>query len=102
MAHDNAVGMVAEGRWYGAQFLKQVMEDEPDMAEEIGKAIERYEAEHGLMWKNWELVGGLGRSDDKVKKFAEPAIRRQIAAIILEAREKEAEAIKHLERALAK
>jgi RNA polymerase sigma factor (sigma-70 family) len=102
MAHDNAVGMVAEGRWYGAQFLKPVMECEPDMAAEISKAIECYEAEHGLMWRNWGLVGGIGRSDDKVKKFAEPAVRRQIAEIILEAREKEAEAIRHLELALAK
>jgi hypothetical protein len=102
IAHDNAVGMVAEGRWYGAQFLKPVAEYEPDIAGEISKAIECYEAEHGLMWKNWELVGGLGHSKDKVKKFAEPSIRRQIAEIILEAREKEAEAVKHLECALAK
>jgi hypothetical protein len=102
MAHDTAVGMVAEGRWYGAQFLKQMIEDVPETAEEVNKAIECYEAEHGLMWKNWGLVGGLGHSKEKVKKFAEPAIRRQIAEIILEARDKEAEAIKHLEAALTK
>ncbi len=54
------------------------------------------------MWKNWGLVGGFGYSDDKARKFAEPDIQRQISTIILEAREKEAEAIKHLERALKK
>ncbi len=102
IAHDNAVGMIAEGRWYGAQFLKQMTEDQSDMAEEVIKAIECYEAEHALMWKNWGLVGGLGHSKEKAKKFAQPAIRRQIAEIILEAMEKEAEAVKHLENTLAK
>ena len=79
-----------------------MVEYEPDMAEEISKAIECYESEHGLMWKSWELVGGIGHSDDKVKKFTDPATRRQIASIILEAREKDVQAIEHLERALAR
>lgn len=70
--------------------------------QEISKAIGCYEEQHGLMWKNWGLVGGFGYSDDKARKFAEPDIQRQISTIILEAREKEAEAIKHLERALKK
>ena len=102
MAHNNMVGMVAEGRWYGLQFIEQMTEHVPDMAEELGKAIVCYLAQHDLMWKIWGLVGGYGYSDDKARKFADPAIRRQISAIILEAREKEAEAVEHLECALKK
>ena len=102
MSHDNMVGMVAEGRWYATHFLRQAAEHETDMAEDLSAAIECYEAEHSLMWKIWGLVGGIGRSDEKVKKFAEPEIRRRIAPIILEARDKDAEASDHIEKALAR
>jgi len=102
MVHDDAVGTVAEGRWYGAQFLKQVTEHEPAMAEELLSAAACYEAEHDLMWQVWGFVGGIGRSDDHVKKLAEPAVRRQIVPLILQARDKDAEAADHIERALPK
>ncbi len=102
MAHDNMVGMVAEGRWYASHFLRQVAEHETDMAEDLSAAIECYEAEHSLMWKIWGLVCGIGRSDKKVKKFAKPTIRQQIAPVILEARDKDTEAADLIEKALAK
>ena len=102
MSHDNMVGMVAEGRWYASHFLRQVAENETDMAENLSAAIDCYEAEHSLMWNIWGLVGGIGRSDEKVKKFAEPEIRRQIAPIILEARDKDAKAADYIEKVLAK
>jgi len=47
-------------------------------------------------------VGGIGRSDDKVKKFADPNIRSQIAPIILQARDNDAKAADHIEKALAR
>jgi hypothetical protein len=72
------------------------------MTEDLSAAIECYEAEHSLMWKIWGLVGGIGRSDKKVKKFTEPEIRRQIAPIILQARDKDAEAADHIEKALSR
>jgi len=47
-------------------------------------------------------VGGLGRDEGKVRKLAEPEVRRQIVPIIRAARDKDAEAAGHIERALAK
>ncbi|MBN1764173.1 MAG: sigma-70 family RNA polymerase sigma factor [Sedimentisphaerales bacterium] len=102
MAHDNAAGMVAEGRWYGAQYLKMVVEDEPALAEDLNAALACYEAEHSLIWQIWGLVGGIGRSDEHVKNFADPAIRRQIAPLILQARAQEEKATQHLQHALKK
>lgn len=102
MVHDDAVGTVAEGRWYAAQFLKQVAQHEPAMREALLAAAACYEAEHDLMWQLWGLVGGIGRSDDHVKKLAEPAVRGPMAPLILQAREKDAEAADHIERALLK
>lgn len=101
MVHDDAVGTVAEGRWYATQFLKQITEHEPAMAEELLAAAACYEVEHHLMWDIWNLVGGIGRSDEHVRKLAEPAIRRQIALLIPQSRHKDAEAADYIERALA-
>ena len=100
MVHDDAVSTVAEGRWYGAQFLKQVAEHEPAMAAELLAAAACYEAEHDLMWQVWNLVGGLGRSDAHARRLAEPTVRRQMAPLILQARAQDEEAGDHIERAL--
>jgi len=55
-----------------------------------------------MMWEVWGLVGGIGLSDDKVKKFAKAEIQRQIAPIILKARDKDAEATDIIEQTLLK
>lgn len=102
MVHNEAAGTVAEGRWYAAQFLRQAAEHEPVMAEDLLVAAACYRAEHDLMWQIWDLVGGIGFSDEHVKKLAEPSVRRQIAPLILQAQDKDAEAAEHVERALAK
>jgi RNA polymerase sigma factor (sigma-70 family) len=98
--HEDAVGTVAEGRWYAAQFLKQVVEDEPALGEHLQAAIRCYEAEHDLMWKIWGLVGGPERSDAGAQKLAEAETRRQIIPTIREAQDKDRQAIGHIEKAL--
>ena len=102
MVHNDAAATVAEGRWYAAHFLKQIAEHEPAMAEDLLAAAACYEAEHDLMWQIWGLVGGIGFADEHVQKLAEPAVRRQMVPIILQARDKDAEAAEHIEQALAK
>jgi len=102
MAHDDAVGTVAEGRWYGSIFLAQAAMDGGLKAPELYAAASCYAAEHDLMWKAWGLVGGLGRDEAKVRKLAEPGVRRQLVPIIRAARDKDAEAADHIEHALAK
>jgi hypothetical protein len=58
-------------------------------------------AEHDLMWRVWGLVGGIGHDDEKVHKLTDPDVRRRIVPVIHKAREKDAEAADHIERALA-
>jgi len=98
--HHNAVGEVAEGRWYGSLFLAQVAGQEPAMAEELLMAAACYAAEHDLMWQVWNLVGGIDNPEAYLK-LAEPGMRRQIVPVILQARDRDAEAADHIERALA-
>ncbi len=100
MAHDDAVCTVAEARWYAMHFVKHAASELPEAAGSLQAAAACFEAEHELMWQVWELVGGLGRSDEHIRKFAEPQIRRQMVPLIIAARDKDIEATRHLERAL--
>jgi hypothetical protein len=104
MVHNDTVGTVAEARWYGGQFLIQMAD--PDnlhfkMAEELLRAAACFAGEHELMWKVWDLAGGNG-NPDAYKTMAVPAVRRQMVPIILQSRDKLAEATEHIEKALGK
>ena len=99
--HDDAALTVAEGRWYGSIFLAQAAMDGGLKAPELYAAASCCAAEHDLMWKVWGCVGGIGYDDDKVRKLAEPDVRRQIVPIIHQARDQDARAADHIERALA-
>lgn len=101
--HNDAVGTVAEARWYGGQFLIEAAN--PDylpfqMAEDLLHAAALYAGEHDLMWKIWDLAGGNGNPQAHLK-LADPAVRRQMVQLILQARDKDALAVDHIERALA-
>lgn len=100
--HNNLVGLVAEARWYGAQFLVGMMEGGDDIVhreliEDLYHAAALYAGEHALMWRLWDHVGGIDRPD-AWKKFADPAVRHQLVPVIRQARENYARASEHIER----
>jgi len=102
--HNNVVGMVAEARWYGSQFLIEA--SDPDnshfrMSADLLHAAACYAAEHDLMWKLWDLAGGNG-NPDAYRHFADPGVRRQMIPIIRQAREQNAQGAEHISRALAR
>lgn len=103
--HNNQVGFLAEARWYGSQFLVGMTIGGDDLVhrsaiEDLYAAAGLYAGEHGLMWRAWDLVGGIGHPD-AWRKFADPAVRRAIAAVIRGAGAKDAAAVDHVERVLA-
>lgn len=98
-AHNNVVGVLAECRWWGAQWLRFIAKDEPAMAGELLAAAQCFEQEHDLMWKVWGAVGGNGHPDAWAA-FATPEVRQEIVAFILQAQEQDVTAANHLERAL--
>jgi hypothetical protein len=120
--HNNTVSIVAEGRWYAAQFLKQIAEYDHTMVDELLLAAECYEAECNLMWQIWNLggyeaenslmwydsriVGMRDLSSERVQmmigKLSDGKIRRQIIPLLLAARDRDSEAADHIERALKK
>jgi hypothetical protein len=100
MVHDFAVSAVAEARWYGSLFLSQAANDEPWMGAELLRAAACMTEEHALMWEVWRLVGGIGWEEDKVRKLAEPGVRRAIVEVIRASRERCAQMAAHIEAAL--
>ena len=100
-AHNNVVGVLAECRWFGAQWMRYIAADEPAMAEDLLAAATCYEQQHDLMWKVWGAVGGNGHPD-AWQAFARPQVRKEIAAWILQAQALDIAAAAHLERALTR
>jgi hypothetical protein len=100
--HNDAVGTVAEARWYGSQFLIEAVDHLPwQMTEDVLHAAACYAAEHALMWQAWDLLGGIS-NPEAYKKMVAPATRRELAQVILQSRDKYAQAADYMERALAK
>ena len=99
--HYDAVGHVAEGRHYGAEFLAEMAGHEPSMVDELRAAEACFRTEHDLMWDVWNLAGGNAWTDEQALKLAESEVRRQIVPVILQARDKDVEAAQYIERALA-
>lgn len=99
VAHNDAVGTVAEGRWYASRFLLDMAAIIPGATRRLLAAAGSYEIEHDLMHKLWALQGGNGWDDKKVLKLADPEVRRDSARIILQARDRELRALEYLEQA---
>jgi hypothetical protein len=103
--HNDAVGTVAEARWYGSVFLAQLVEGfvagpgKRGTQAEILHAAACYAAEHDLMWEVWELAGGID-NPEAYTAMADPAARRAMAEIVRQARDQDAQAAEYLERAL--
>jgi hypothetical protein len=98
--HEMAVGAVAENRWYGGQFLLEAAEHvHYSEVEDLFFAAGRLAGEHDLMWQVWDAAGGNGHPDAWMR-LAEPAVRHRIIPLILQARDKDMDAIAHLAHAL--
>lgn len=96
--HHETVGKLAECRWYAHNFLRRIVA--AGGAKELLRAADCFDAQHTLMWQVWGLAGGIGDDPEHARRFADPAVRRQAAALILEARQKDMEAIRTIEASL--
>jgi hypothetical protein len=99
--HDDAVGTVAESRYYASQYLIRTAQAESAMRASLLKAAGCYSREHDLMWEIWGCGDGNGRSPEHLQRFADPATRRRMAELIREAKREDEEAIRQIEAALA-
>jgi hypothetical protein len=103
--HNDAIGTVAEARWYGSVCLAEMAEhfaagpNHPGTTEYVFHAAACYAAEHDLMWRIWDLAGGID-NPEAYSAMADPTKRHAMAEIVRQAREKDAQAAEHMEQAL--
>lgn len=99
--HNQEVSKVAEARWYGSLFLAHAVDVcHYAVAEDLLAAAACFAGEHDLMWRLWDLAGGNGNPDAHLR-LADPGVRRAMASVIEQAREKDARAAQHIEAALS-
>ncbi len=98
--HHVNVGLLAECRWYGSLFLKRMLG--AGLPEDLKPAAGCFQEIHDTMWRIWGAVGGLGTSPEKAKRFADPAVRREVIALLEKARELDMKALGHIKAALKK
>ena len=92
---------LAEGRAFANDLTERAAPLYPEAAPELGAAEACWGMIHDLMWRVWHTLGTMPPDDAALARFADPAVRAELVRIARIARDKDAEAVAHLERALA-
>jgi hypothetical protein len=99
--HNSVAGNLAEERSMADGYLQQVAARAPSAAPDLTQAARLYHEEHDLVFKMWSICGGLDKPEE-YRKLTDAGVRRDLAAVLVEMRAKEEQAIGLVERALAK
>ena len=83
-----------------ARFLRQIAEDESDFAPDLLAAADCYSEITQLHEDSKQLINP-DFSEEAIKEVSNPAIRRLYSLVLLKMRDKEEEAISHIEHCLA-
>lgn len=95
------VGEVAERRAYGHAFLDQAAAALPEVGDDLSRAAECFGLMHDLCWRAWQTGGDTHRpTDSTAMRLADPATRRELAAIVLAHRDLDLRAASLIRRAL--
>lgn len=93
----------AERRFYAARFLQQAMTFFPQAKEDLLKAAELFDTIHNLMYEYIAKVDHMaGTNFINEAKFRNPAVRKEMAAIVEQCRLNEQKAIQYLKNAVSK
>ena len=99
--HNSVAGNLAEERLMADVYLQQIAARVPSAAPELIQAGRLYQNEHDLTHKLWGVCGGADKPEE-YQRLADPGVRRDLAAVIVEMRAKEEQATGLIEQALAK
>jgi hypothetical protein len=99
--HNAPVGELAERRAYAGTFLSQAVEALPGIADELQQAQHCNQAMHDMLWRVWQTLGVWHRTDDdKLRRFAKPEFRQELAALIRRLQAWDLESAQHIRAAL--
>ncbi|HYF91635.1 MAG TPA: AraC family transcriptional regulator [Symbiobacteriaceae bacterium] len=99
--HDAVAAVLAECRLRAAIFLRTMAEGEPAMRADLLAAADLYTQEHDLLERLRELSGG-GGNPEAFRQFADPAVRKELAQLILQARDLDSQAAEQIEKAITR
>jgi len=90
-----------DSRRAAAAFLRQMADAAGPAAERVQAAADLYETEAALARTIADVAPSSMDSEEKRLTMADPALRREVSGKLLEARDIDAQAVAHLEQALA-
>ncbi len=96
VCQNDAEVMLGEGRYYAAAYMEQVGRELEAVSKECGLAAQYFRRAAELGPRMSQMIGGYEQTEENIKSFAAPAVRKQLAAQIFQAKEFEAEAVKIL------
>ncbi len=91
---------LCEARRMAAGFLRDMAKLSEEAKPHLLAASEAYEEELAILYKAFPLSAFHFSPEKERLRMADPRLRRQVADLILKAKEKDAEAVKYLEAAL--
>jgi hypothetical protein len=92
---------LATQRHYASEFLKRAAVVFPPAADELKAASDLFKAIHDAVWEI-SRIGGGKQPGSPLPRTADAAVRKQIAEIILKCRDRDLEAARKIEAALAR
>jgi hypothetical protein len=99
--HNDPIGELAERRAYAATFLGQMAEALPELGDDLREAQHCNQAMHDLLWRVWQTLGVWHRTDDdKLRRFAKPEYRQELASLVRRLQAWDLESATHIRTAL--
>lgn len=100
-AHHETVGELAERRAYGEEFLLQAAEALPTARRDLEQAACCFITIHDMCWRLWQTVGNWRDYAPFDARFADPAVRRELASLVALLSDLDLRAARHVRAALA-
>jgi AraC-like DNA-binding protein len=97
MVHGDATDCLSDGRANAWSYFDRLAKMGDEHSETLKALAEDFHRNAACIGSIFELLGGWQRGEEQMRKLADPAIRRQICALIDEAKAADERALKRLE-----
>ena len=93
MCHGDAMDCIADGRHNAAKYIKSLIAIYPAHQEQLKEVAILFENVSGIFGKMTEVLGGWQRGESEMRMFAKSQVRKQLAEIIIDAKNADEKAL---------
>ena len=93
MVHGDAMDCIADGRHSAAGYMESLIPCIPAQRAGLEQAADAFTQVHNAFSKMTALLGGWQRSENEMRMFAKPEVRKRMAGIICEAKRADEKAL---------